>query len=178
MVSFIGCSGEWSSYPGQSLDKEKNAKDLIGPGDTLDAAIFGEPDLSGEYIVLSDGTIQMPLVGIITIEALSLEEAGEKISKTYQKKGYLVDPKVSLSIAQSKTLRILGEVQNAGEYTYKQGATVLALVANAGGFSYRANQNRFDIVRKNADGTEKVIQAVLSTRLQPGDIVRVKERYF
>lgn len=174
-----GCSGNWSTYPLQPVGALDSESQKISVDDVLNVNIFDETQLSGDYIVLKDGTIQIPLIGEIFVEKLFLQEAAKIIEHELESKGYLVNPKISLSISeQSKTIRIMGEVMNTGEYAYKDGMTVLAVVANAGGFSYRAKQDDFDIIRRSEDGAEKVIKGQISTRIMPGDIIRVRERYF
>ena len=71
----------------------------------------------------------------------------------------------------------MGEVMSTGEYPFKDGLTVLAAVANAGGFTYRARQEDFDIIRKNTNSEEHLV-GTLSTPLKAGDIIRVRERFF
>ncbi len=175
---FSACSGEWREYP-QSNYTQGNAEQVIGVGDKLSVTVFGEEGLSDEYVVLSDGTIQMPLVGTVIVQQKTLEQAQEIISESFIKEGYLVNPKITLSIVQSPTVKIMGEIMDAGVYSYTADMTILDLVAKAGGFSYRANQNHFDIVRKTPmGGSEQVVSGGLSTRIKPGDIIRVKERFF
>ena len=118
------------------------------------------------------------MIGEIFVKGHLLNEASQMISDAFEKKGYLVDPQITLSIAQSKTVKIMGEVKSDGEYPYKNDMTILGLVASAGGFSYRADQQEFDIVRKKNDGTEELIRGTISTSVMPGDIIRVRERYF
>ena len=174
----VACSGQWNTYP-ERTDAVNKAVPTIEIGDTLNVSVFDESNLSGDYPVLADGTIQIPLIGTIEVAGLDIPQAAELISKKFIEKGYLTDPKLTLSMAQSNTVKIMGEVRGAGEYPFTEGMTILGLVAKAGGFSYRANQNKFDIVRKQSNNmTEKVIGGALSTRLMPGDIVRVKERFF
>jgi protein involved in polysaccharide export with SLBB domain len=174
-----GCSGNWTTYPAQPRDPLDSQLQIISIDDVLNINIFDETQLSGDYTVLKDGTIQIPLIGEIKVEKLSLKEASKKIETELESKGYLVNPKISLSISQqSKTVRIMGEVLTTGEYPYKEGMTLLGVVINAGGFSYRANQNEFDIIRRDENGIEKVIKGQISTRIMPGDIIRVRERYF
>jgi polysaccharide export outer membrane protein len=172
------CSGQWSEYP-QSQYTASTKEQLIESGDSLSITVFGEEALSDQYLVLNNGTIQVPLIGAVVVEKKTLDQAQELLAESFKKEGYLVNPKITLSIAQSRTVKIMGEILDAGEYPYTEDMTILDLVARAGGFSYRANQNRFDIVRKDPNGSsETVLDAVLSSRLRPGDIIRVKERYF
>jgi polysaccharide export outer membrane protein len=174
----MSCSGQWTDYPVRD-ENLTNVEQYIEVGDVLNISVFNESNLSGEYPVLGNGAIQIPLLGTIKVQGLTLDMATELIAAKFREGGYLRNPDVTLSVAQSQTVRIMGEVRATGEYPYKSGMTILDLAVNAGGFSYRANQNKFDIVRKGTAGeSEKVIQGKLSTQILPGDIVRVKERYF
>ena len=178
LILTVACSGQWDRYPERDPTSH-SVEQTIDIGDMLNVSVFGEGDLSGDNPVLADGNIQIPLIGTINVVGLTIEQASEAIAKKFVQKGYLIDPKLTLSVAQSKTVKIMGEIRGTGEYPYNEGMTILGLVAKSGGFSYRANQDSFDIVRKQEGGkTEKVIKGNLSTRLMPGDIVRVKERYF
>ena len=172
----FGCSGEWEKYPIQNVDNDLTR--FIQPGDPISISIFDEPALSGDYVVLQSGFIQMPLVNNIYLNGKTLDTATKEIAQTYKNQGYLVNPKVSLSIAQNQTVFVIGEVINSGEYSFKENMTVLDLIAKSGGFSYRANQNQFDLIRKKADGQDQVTKAVISTRILAGDIIRVRERFF
>jgi len=177
IVTLIGCSGEWDHYPIQSSSTQ-NVQSHIKPGDILSVSIFNEDSLSNDYTVLSDGAIHMPLVDQVILNGSTLDQAKNKIIDAYKNNGYLIDPKVSVSISQTETIFILGEIVNAGEYPFRNGTTILDLIAKSGGFSYRANQDNFDIIRKQSDNKDKIVKGILSTRLQSGDVIRVKERYF
>ena len=176
-TALIGCSGEWSSYPPQSVT-DQQVINIIDIGDTVQIYVFDQPSLTGNFNVSGDGTISLPLLKTVHIAGLTAEAAADKITTELTKSGYLVNPKVTLSLSQTQTVMILGEVITGGEYTYKDGMTILDLVAKSGGFSYRANQNTFDIVRKNQNGQDNVLPGSVSTRIQPGDLIRVRERYF
>ena len=68
---------------------------------------------------------------------------------------------------------ILGEVVKPGAYPYASGMRVLSAVAVAQGYTYRANQNVVIVTR---DGKDARADAMAS--IEPGDIIRVPERYF
>lgn len=72
---------------------------------------------------------------------------------------------------------ILGEVNNPGEYAFTTGMTLLNAVATAGGFTYRANRRRVFIQHQNATEEESV-RLVPNLRIQPGDTIRIGERFF
>jgi polysaccharide export outer membrane protein len=173
----VACGGGWSDYP-QSTMAHVTETSVVKVGDSVSVSVFGEPQVSGDYAVLNDGTINLPLAGKISIVGRSLSDTEGAIKDGLVRGGYLLNPKVTVKIPQNHKIYVLGEVVTSGEYDYRANMTILDLVATAKGFSYRANQDRFDIIRTNADGTEVHISGDVATRLMPGDTVRVRERYF
>ena len=86
----------------------------LAPGDKVRLTVVGFPDLSGEQIVLNDGTIQIPLAGDISLEGLSPSEAKDRIIGLI--KPYVRRPQVSLALLNRRTPRIsiTGEVNRPG----------------------------------------------------------------
>jgi polysaccharide export outer membrane protein len=72
---------------------------------------------------------------------------------------------------------ILGEVTRPGEYPFSEGLTVQNAVATAGGFTYRANQRQIYIKRRN-ETTERRVRMNASLPVEPGDTIRITERFF
>lgn len=72
---------------------------------------------------------------------------------------------------------ILGEVNRPGAYPFTSGLTVLNAVATAQGFTYRANQGRVHIQRAG-ESESRAYRLTPDLRLQPGDTIRIGERFF
>lgn len=72
---------------------------------------------------------------------------------------------------------ILGEVTRPGEYPFSEGLTVQNAVATAGGFTYRANQRHVYIKHRN-ETQERKVRMSASLPVQPGDTIRITERFF
>lgn len=151
---------------------------VIDIGDRIDITILGEDDLSGPYTVSNQGDIMMPWVGDIGVEGFTPQIAANKIADAFRAGGYLISPQVTVEIEKNYYFSIIGEVMKAGEYPYRGGMTVLDAVAKGGGFTYRADEDDFTIMRKDDDGIPRHIAASLITKLRAGDVVRVRERYF
>jgi protein involved in polysaccharide export with SLBB domain len=66
-------------------------------GKVLKVVIYGEYDLSGEYVIARDGTIAMPLVGPIQVAGQPVSALPGIIADAYRG-DYLVDPKVSVEV--------------------------------------------------------------------------------
>jgi polysaccharide export outer membrane protein len=106
---------------------------VIGPQDVLLVNVFGQPSLSGKYIVEADGTFTFPFLGRVQVGGLTLRETGETLTKRLMA-GWLKRPQVSVAIEQyrSKHIFIVGEIRQPAEYTLTGETTLLAALARAG----------------------------------------------
>jgi polysaccharide export outer membrane protein len=162
--------------PPVSVAADVGADYVLGSADKLRLTVYGEPSLTGEYLVSSSGTVSLPLAGDVVAAGRTLGDFRENVVKAL-KEGYLKDPKVSIEVLTFRPFYILGEVAKPGQYPYTSGLTVFNAVATAGGFSYRANTHRVLIKRAN-DGGEKEFPLTSETTIAPGDTVRIPERFF
>lgn len=148
----------------------------LGSGDEIKVTVFGEPDLSGPFVVDGQGSISMSLVGQVEVVNLSLTETS-RLLETKLKDGWLKDPKVTTELVKGRPYYILGEVNRPGEYPFVSGLTVMNAVASAGDFTYRADRNR--ILVKSADSPdEREVVLTPTTTVRPGDTIRIRERFF
>jgi polysaccharide export outer membrane protein len=148
----------------------------LGTGDKLKITVYGEDDLSGEFLVDGSGQVQLPLVGQVKAANLTIHEFVEEVGNSL-KGGYLKDPKVSVEVLNYRPFYIIGEVNKPGEYPFETGLNVLGAIALAGGYTYRANDNNLYVRRAGAT-KEEAMKADATTRVYPGDIIRVAERLF
>jgi polysaccharide export outer membrane protein len=84
---------------------------------------------------------------------------------------------VSVQIEAYRPFFILGEVTTPGQYPYVANMTVETAVAIAGGFAPRAEKSRVTISR-NVMGQSAQFIAPLNYPVQPGDTIRIRERWF
>ncbi len=148
----------------------------LGSGDEIKVTVFGEPDLSGPFVVDGQGTISMSLIGQVEVANLSLNEASRFLETKY-KDGWLKDPKVTAELVKGRPYYILGEVNRPGEFPYVSGLTVMNAIASAGDFTYRADRVR--ILIKSADSpNEREVELTPTTTVRPGDTIRIRERFF
>ena len=148
----------------------------LGPDDRVRVKVYGEPDITGEYEVDSTGQISVPLAGHITADGLTTKQLERAIAAALSK-GIVKDPRVNVEVALYRPYYILGEVKKGGEYPYRLGLTILDAVASAGGFTYRANENK--VYLRRAGGTAEQVYSMDSpVPVLPGDNIRIPERYF
>lgn len=149
----------------------------LGAGDKVRIIVFGEDTLTGEYLVPGGaGKIAFPLVGDITAGGLTVGQLETEIENAL-KDGFLKEPRVSIEVLEYRPFFILGEVMKPGEYPYTNGLTVLNAVATANGFTYRADTHKVYIRRANSTA-EQQYQLSTSTPVEPGDTIRIGERFF
>src|SRR6476659_7676727 len=96
----------------------------ITAGDKIGVTVFGQPDLSGESTVDQSGNIRLPMIGDIRAVNLTLTELEGSIAQALTP-AYIRNPTVSI--------RIFGLVRTPGLYSYREGLSVLAAIARAGG---------------------------------------------
>jgi protein involved in polysaccharide export with SLBB domain len=148
----------------------------VGAGDKVRIIVFGEEALTGEFFVSGGGKIAFPLIGDIDVLGLTIPEIQAAVEAKL-KDGYLKQPKVSAEVLNYRPFYILGEVMKPGEYPYTNGLTVLNAVATAQGFTYRADTHKV-FIKRAATAAEDVQPLTPGTPVEPGDTIRIGERFF
>lgn len=148
----------------------------LGVGDKVKITVFGEADLSGSFDVNAMGQISMPLVGDIAAKGVSPAQLKDAVARRLSE-GYLKHPKVSVEVLNYRPLFVQGEVKNGGELVFKHGLKIQDVVAIAGGYTYRANQN-YVLVTREDDPRQVRVDLPSNFIVMPGDNIRVPERFF
>ena len=104
----------------------------IAAGDKINVAIFGQPDLSGDATVDQNGNLRLPVIGDVRAANLTSSELEKSIGRSLEQ-GYVRTPVVSVKIAEFRPIYVLGMVRTPGLYPYREGESVLAAIARAGG---------------------------------------------
>ncbi len=106
-----------------------------------------------------------------------IKRQGEETEQEYSLLSpVVVQPGDTLRIIKG-AFYILGEVTRPGEYPFSEGLTVQNAVATAGGFTYRANQRQVFIKHRN-EAQERRVKMNAALPVQPGDTIRITERFF
>lgn len=150
---------------------------ILGPGDKLKITVFGEEALSGNFTVNDAGQLSYPLIGEVMVRNMNVLQAKDKITALLRE-GYLRDPHIAIEVSEFRPFYITGEVRTPGSYSYVADMSVMNAVVMAGGFTFRAKQNEVEILRNTASGSEMLKDMETDAKVQPGDIILVKERFF
>ena len=148
----------------------------LGAGDRIRVVVFGQADLSGEFQLDGNGRISLPLLKEIKAAGLTVSELESTITSKLAP-DYLINPKVSIEVLNYRPFFIIGEVRNPGQYPYVSGMTVLTAVALAGGYTYRAKNNKALITHAQHLIKNKY-EANRDTEIFPGDIIEIPEKYW
>jgi polysaccharide export outer membrane protein len=148
---------------------------LLGAGDKIKLDIFSVPEYSGDYQVLADGTVNLPLAGSVLVQDMSLKDASAAISRTFRE--WLIRPIVTVSLLASRPINVAvsGEVTRPGSYTttLTEGGipTLTKMLQLAGGISQSADLQRVQVVRRSSrGGTTQTRTVDLRQLLRRGDI--------
>lgn len=154
---------------------ERRGAYRLGTGDKLKVTIYNNDKLSGDYPVGGDGKIALPMVGRLAVGGMTLDEVTDTLTRRLAD-GYFVSPQVTVDIAAYRPVYILGEVQKPGEYPYAENMTVYRLVAQAGGYTYRANKKKMRVKHDASQSDDDKIAE--DAMILPGDTIIVSQRYF
>lgn len=173
--SLAGCA---SNIPPLAADAFAAPTYRLASSDQLRITVFGEDALSKNYVITSAGDIAFPLLGDIPAAGKSTGQLTQELTAQLGN-GYVNDPRINIEVLNYRPFYVLGEVGKSGEFDYKPELTALQAIALAGGFTYRADKNRIFIRRA---GSDKEFTYELDTGravfIQPGDTIRVGERFF
>jgi len=174
MASLVSSAPAMAQAPAAPAAGE-DARYTLDAGDRVRLVVFGQKDLSGDFVVTGNGTLSLPLIGEVTVKGLTLRQIEAAIAGKLEP-DYLKNPRVSAEVINYRPFYIIGEVKNPGTYPYVNGMRIVNAVAIAGGYTYRANEREMRITRAKGDGKPERVRP--DTLVLPGDVVEVTERYF
>ena len=148
----------------------------LSPADAIDVQVFGEADLSKEYTISENGTISFPLLGTLKIAGLKSAQIERLITKKLQK-GFLLNPRVNVTIRGYRPFFVSGQVQAPGSFKFEPGLTVRKALTMAGGFTERASKSKITIVSEGRSSSMPR-KAKMDEPLRPGDVITVEESFF
>lgn len=166
----------------------------LGAGDLVRLDIFDVPELTLEprYTILLDGVLNLPWVGGVSVQGLTLNQASERLKERYQK--YVKEPVITVSLLAPRPLKIgiIGAVNRPGSYivntigseitqtslsqrsTTENGSqwpTVSKALQTAGGIAQLANVREIEVRRPQLNGSE-TIKVNLWKYLQGGELTQ------
>ena len=167
----------------------------LGAGDQIGLNVFDVPELSGaqgQYVVLIDGSVNLPWVGKLKLQGLTLSAASDRLEEAYAP--YVRNPIITVNLLTARTLRVnvVGAVKRPGPYIISpqgqtnqilvgdaavaggsvasQWPTVTQALQQAGGITQLANLREVQVNRPQPDGSQQTIKVNLWELLLSGQI--------
>jgi len=133
--------------------KESLYEYRVGPGDVLKISVWQNPDLTSEVVILPDGTISFPLIGVIPAEGKTLDEIKAVLKDKLS--GYVNNLILNVSVlnAGSQNIYLIGKVNQPGRFLVNARVNVLQALAIAGGLNPFAKKGKIKIFRKTGEKT-------------------------
>ncbi|TPW26161.1 polysaccharide biosynthesis/export family protein [Pararhizobium mangrovi] len=148
----------------------------LDSGDQVRVTVFDQSGLTGTYNVDPAGYISVPLIGAVPARGKTLANLERTIAGKLAN-GYVRDPDVSVQMDRYRSIFIMGEVSQGGQYSYVPGMTAQQAVAAAGGFSARAYEKTVEVTRR-LNGKSLTGRILPTEPIRPGDTITVRERLF
>lgn len=106
---------EYEQFMSAKSYSEKNSTYTLGPTDVIEVVVLRHPEVSGKYILNSEGKIQYEFIGDVLLSGLTKEQASEMLAKSLST--YIVNPQVTIKISEynSKIVYVVGEVGRPGK---------------------------------------------------------------
>jgi len=132
---------------GLTISAQAKADYRVNVGDVLEVAVAGVPELRHRAAVQMDGNISLPLVGVLQVAGLPVQQIRAKIGAVLTSKVFrqrtpdgreivivIEGDGVTTTVAEYRPIYVSGDVAKPGEYTYRPSITARQLVAVAGGY--------------------------------------------
>ena len=157
---------------------ERTASSLTGESTrtlSSDASIYLQ-----SYTLDEEGCIEMPLVGKIQLQDLTVDEAKDKLQTVLDK--YITQTTIIVKLSNFN-LTVLGEVNRPGMYkVYQSQINLFEAISLAGNMTNFANKEDVKIIRQTDNGSEILtvdmgVADILSSPyyyLKPNDIIYVE----
>jgi protein involved in polysaccharide export with SLBB domain len=156
---------------------------MLDVGDILQIQLVGQNDYIEDFLISSDGSINLPDIGKIIVAGLSLNDTSMLIKSKVNSAFISTEAFISLSEIRDVNILVTGNAQNPGIYTLTGNSNILHAISAAGGISEFGSLREINLIRDNIiietlDVYDLLIEGQynLNKRLRSGDVVFVEAR--
>ena len=132
------------------------AEYIIGQEDVLEIAVWNNTAITRTVPVRPDGKISVPLLDDVQAAGLTAMQLRENLIKALIP--YIPTPSVSVIVREVHSVKVtvIGQVKTPGRYELKDRATVLDVLALAGGLTEFAARDRIVVLRSDGATTRRI----------------------
>lgn len=127
----------------------------VGPGDLLGISIWKDEALTKDVVVLPDGVISFPLVGLVKAAGKTVAQLKSELEEKLST--YVTDPVLNVEVKQVNSLivYVIGRVNSPGRFNLNTNVSALQALATAGGLNPFARRDKIKILRQEG-GTTRI----------------------
>jgi polysaccharide biosynthesis/export protein len=133
----------------------------IGPRDLIVLQVYDSPELSRTVRVGSDGLVRLPMMKQrIKADGLMPSELEAVVSKAFEQEGLIVDPFVTITVAEysSRPISVLGAVKNPMTFLASSPVTLVEAITRAGGLTPETGSEI--LISRNRLGPDGLVTSV------------------
>jgi protein involved in polysaccharide export with SLBB domain len=156
---------------------------MLDVGDILQVQLVGQNDYIEDFLINSDGSINLPDIGKIVVAGLSLNDTSQLIKSKVNSAFIGTEAFITLSEIRDVNILVTGNAQNPGIYTLTGNSNILHAISAAGGISEFGSLREINLLRDNIiieslDVYDLLIEGQynLKKRLRSGDVVFIEAR--
>lgn len=155
-----------SSFAAPADDKTANAalaSYILGPDDVVEVSVLGRTDFTTRGRISSDGTIQLPYLGVVNAGKKTARDFADSVAKSLEAGGYFAKPIVKVDIVSyaSRYIVVLGDVRQPGLVPIDRGYRLSEIIARVGGVADGGAD--YVVLRSETDGERRFKIADLAT---------------
>ena len=129
----------------------------VGPPDQIIVEVKGYPEYSRTMIVRPDGKVTVPSVGDIYVEKMTMPEITAAVTEALKKELSQPIVTVSVQMATSKAIYVLGEVKSPGSQPYYGDMNLVDAIGAAKGFNFYGDMAKITVTRESLDKPEVIL---------------------
>ena len=156
---------------------------MLDVGDILQIQLVGQNDYIEDFLINTDGSINLPDIGKIVVAGLSLNDTSQLIKSKVNSAFIGTEAFITLSEIRDVNILVTGNAQNPGIYTLTGNSNILHAISAAGGISEFGSLREINLLRDNIiieslDVYDLLIEGQynLKKRLRSGDVVFIEAR--
>ena len=192
LAALAGCANQplYPPAPAKAADGSDWTY-VLGPGDSVNVFVWGNPEVSGSFPIRADGKMTMNLVEDLPASNMTPSHLARDIEKSLSK--YIQDPIVTVIVGggagpYNQQIRVLGEASKPQALNFREGMTLIDLMIAVGGITEYAAGNKASILRV-VEGKPQQLGVRLedlvkggdisaNVELRPGDVLIIPESWF
>jgi len=155
----------------------------LGGGDRIHITVLDVPEYSGDYQIPPGGRVYVPLIGSVSVQGLTQEQAAETLASKYAR--FLKRPLVTVSLISPRPINIVvsGEVSRPGSFTVGlqggagndpgvQYPTVIGAIALANGVTLAADIGQVQLRRRQSATSQQITNIDLRKLVKSGSLTQ------